>query len=166
MDNTIKKYSYITAFQPTEEKIELLKNKLLTEPLYLTDEARQERAVYQLITYYMYASRSVTYEFKDYGGILWFVEIIPGYKADVIMKLWDKKLWGPTLARDLRRMFPMVMRMYNLKRLSLQTPSESGAALAKFLGFTVEGRQKFGFRWEGKMMTNIMLRKVIDPRRK
>lgn len=162
MDKAIQKYTLIQRFMPTEEKVELLADKLLNEPMYISDEWRDSKRIYQLITYYMYASRSVTFELGDYAGILWFVEIIPEYRADIVFKLWDKSLWGPDLARELKAIFPDVMKMFRLKRLALQTPDEAGAKLAKLCGFAIEGRQKFGFRWNGRLMTNIMLRKVSD----
>ncbi len=164
--NTIKKYTTIKKFIPTEEKINKLANKLLYEPLYLDDAYRSPDKVKEMLTFYMYGNPGLLFEFKDFSGILWFVNIIPEYRADVIFKLWNKKLYGPTFARELKSMFSMFMKMYRIKRLSLQTPSDRGAALAKRMGFQIEGRQKYGFRWNGKLMTNIMLRKVVDKKRR
>lgn len=82
------------------------------------------------------------------------------------MKLWDKEAWGFPLVGELRRFINDTMRLYELRRLDLHTPSppddERGVRVAKILGFTIEGRQKYGFRWNGKLMTNTMLRKIRE----
>ena len=158
----IKQYHLIKQFVPSETKMEFLTDALITQPLYLPDEYRNRKAVIQLLLYYLYGSRSLMYEFGNWSGLIGFIDIIPTYKCSLIMKIWDKGAWGPDLCREIKRFMDDTMRLYDLRRISVQSASESGTKMLKLFGFVIEGRQKYGFRWNGKLMTNTMLRKIRE----
>jgi hypothetical protein len=158
----IKQYNLIKRFIPTETKMEFLTDVLLNKDLYLPDEYRDRKSVTQLLLYYLYGSRSLLYELGNWAGFMGFINIIPSYKCGFIMKLWDGEAWGFPLAKELKRFTSDQMKLYGLHRLELQTPDESGIRIAKIMGFVIEGNQKYGFRWNGKMLTNTCLRKIRE----
>lgn len=158
---SVEAYKTIRKFEPTEEKVKMLIDFLLNEPLYMSDEHRDREKIEKLVVYYLGDSPAMFYELGNFQGLLGFTEIVSKYKADVFFKLWDKQLWGPTFARELRKFVDSFMNHLELKRLSISTPDFQGAELAKkWCHFKVEGRQALGFSWNGQLLTNIMLRKL------
>ena len=88
--------SMFRIFVPNAEKIKLLSDKLLHEYLYLSDEFRDPKIIQGMMQLYLSGIASIIYEFPNFGGLIGFVNIVPDYKADIMFKLWDRKLWGPT----------------------------------------------------------------------
>jgi len=160
-----KPYTIIHAFKPTENKVRFIAKLMLEEPLYLSDEFRNPQTIQQVLIYYLYGSNAMWYELGDFGGILAFINVSPGYKAEILFWLWDKKVWSPGMAKELRDFSSDFMKWYKLKRLSASTPDERGVRIAEMAGFKVEGKCKFGFRWNGVLHTNVLLRKLWEGKK-
>lgn len=165
---------------PTPEKLVDISARLLTAPFFLPDELRNQAWVDMLVAA-MFAGPQFNwvYEIGDWRGVVAFQDIWPGYKAEVSFLLWDneflsgsknaasglrgKLCWGADFIRELRDVADLVMDEFRLKRLGLASPEEHTVRIAtRLLGFKVEGRQKYGFRQDGKMLTQNLLRRVRE----
>ena len=153
----------IRAFVPTKEKMNMLLNMLLEMPLYVTDEVRDPKklSVFLAGCFSGYVFNRF-YELGDFQGWLGFVNILPEYKCDVIFKFWDKKLWGPSIARELRDLSNFLMKTFKLKRMGAASADPVFIKIGKMMGFKVEGTQKNAFMWDGVLYNNILLRKLGD----
>ena len=152
---------FIRSFIPTEEKLESIYERFMTEPFYISNEYRKRMVIQQLMLYWFFSSQSVFYEIGNFSGLLGFIDIIPGYKSGLVFKFWDKSIWGKELARELKDLIDEFMKYFRLKRLAIETPDEGGVKLGKLFGFKVEGRQKFGFMMDDKkLITKYLLRKI------
>ena len=155
----------IMIFQPTPQKMQILIDRLLHEYLYIPDELRDSQKVTQLLQLYLAGANNLFYEFKNFGGILGFLNIIPEYKCEVIYKLWDMKLWGPTFLRDLKNSIALVIDEFQLIRMYSNTPDKKMERLAHMCGFKTECAQKHGFRWGGKLFPLKLLARTLDRKR-
>ena len=142
-----------TKFNPTEDKIKALSKKLMDEPLYLPDEFRDYELIHKMLFNNFSNKNNIFWEVGDFGGILGFINIIPTYKCDMFLKLWDKTLWGATFTRELKELIKTTMIKYNLKRLAADSQDIRMAKMGKIVGFKVEGRFKYGFCWNGEYHT-------------
>jgi len=170
----------LKVFVPTPEKLVDLSARLLTEPMFLPDENRNQTWV-ELIVAAMFAGPQLNwvYEIGNWDGIVAFQDIWPGYKAETSFLLWDngflsgskntvsglrgKLCWGADFIRELKDLVDLIMSEFKLKRMAIATPEMHTVDIAtRFLGFKVEGRQKYGFRFEGKTYTQHLLRRVKE----
>ncbi len=147
-----------TKFNPTEDKIKALSKKLMEEPLYLSDEHRDYELIHKILFNGFSNKNNIFYEIGEWGGLVGFVNIIPEYKADMFLKLWDKKLWGITFAKELKKLIKHTMIKYDLKRLASDSQDPRMAKMGKIVGFKVEGRFKYGFCWNKEYHTLHKLR--------
>jgi len=139
-------------FIPTREKLESFVLKLKDRYLYLSDENRNEAWISMLIAAQMFGPRkSAWYEIGDWQGMIAVVDIIPGWRGEVLFKIWDKSAWGPDLCRDILELKNTLAREFGIRRFSIQTPDESMTKLVKFIGFEQEGQLKDAFMWDGKL---------------
>lgn len=145
-------------FIPTEDKIKALSKKLMEEPLYLSDEFRNWELIHKMLFNNFSNKNNIFYEAGEFGGILGFINIVSGYKADMFLKLWDKSLWGASFARELKGLIKDTMIKYNLRRLASDSQDPRMAKMGKIVGFKVEGRFKYGFCWNGEYHTLHKLR--------
>ena len=166
MDEVIDNKSQLTLLRPflpsiTDEKLKVLATKMMESPFYLSDEWRNYESIWKLLfEYFNKPSGHVFYEIGDFGGILGFVNIMTNWKADVTFKLWNKDLWKPSLAKELKKTRNMVMKLFKLKRLSLDSGDERMIKFAKIFGFKVEGRQASNYMWDGKLGTRYIMRYI------
>ena len=170
----------LRALTPTPGQLEDLSRRLLNGPMYLSDEHRNQEWV-DLIVATMFSGPQLNwiYEIGDWAGIVAFQDIWPGYKAETSFFLWDnefmagskkdrvglrgKLCWGADFIRELNDVADLMMEEFQLKRLGIATPEETTVKIAtKWLGFKVEGRQKYGFRFDGKTYTQNLLRRVRE----
>lgn len=84
---------------------------------------------------------SLFIELGDYQGMLWFTNLIPGWKANVHVVLWDEKLHGRS--DEAREILNFYRRFLRLRRLSAYVPDRPEYANA------VRYCEKIGFRYEG-----------------
>ena len=142
-----------TKFNPTEDKIKALSKKLMEEPLYLSDEYRDYELIHKMLFNNFSNKNNIFYEIGEWGGLIGFVSIIPGFKCDIVFKLWDSTLWGLRFKTQVKELIKTIMEKYDLKRVSTESASERMVRMAKLCGFKVEGRFKYAFIWEKKMYT-------------
>jgi len=140
------------------KKLVVFKKNLLTKYLYVSDEYRTVAHIEKVLSgYIMSGGKSLLYEIGDFGGVTGFVDIIYGFKCDVIMKLWDKKIWGGDFVKAYRKLMDTIMDEFELKRISTSTPDDRIVRMAKMVGCVEEGVQKHGFMWKGKPMDLVLL---------
>lgn len=157
----------LTLFSPTIEKLQFIANKLATGFLYFPDEMRTPKKVFELMAYlFPYAVEPslrpfhVYYEIGKFDGLLGFTDIIPEYKCGALFKMWNGDVWGPTLARDLTEVTDRFMQEYRIKRMEIETADEKMVKVAKICGFKQEGTKALGFRFDGRLYTSYLLRKL------
>ena len=154
-------------FEPTIEKLQFIANKFATGFLYIPDELRSPQKVFELMAHlFPYAIEPalrpfhVYYEIGRFDGLVGFTNIIPEYRCGSFLKIWNKDIWGPTLARDLTELADRFMQEYHIKRMELETADERMVKVAKICGLKQEGTKALGFRFDGKLYTSYMLRKL------
>ena len=154
-------------FEPTIEKLQFIANKFATGFLYIPDELRSPQKVFELMAHlFPYAVEPalrpfhVYYEIGRFDGLVGFTNIIPEYRCGSFLKIWNKDIWGPTLARDLTELADRFMQEYHIKRMELETADERMVKVAKICGLKQEGTKALGFRFDGKLYTSYMLRKL------
>ena len=154
-------------FEPTIEKLQFIANKFTTGFLYIPDELRSPQKVFELMAHlFPYAVEPalrpfhVYYEIGRFDGLVGFTNIIPEYRCGSFLKIWNKDIWGPTLARDLTELADRFMQEYHIKRMELETADERMVKVAKICGLKQEGTKALGFRFDGKLYTSYMLRKL------
>ena len=101
---------------------------------------------------------NIIYEIKDWAGMLGFVQIVPHYQAAVYFKWWDDKQFNKSIYREIKQVIPLVMDELKLIRLYTDTACPKMLNWGKKFGFKIEGRQKYGFMWNGKPRTQYLLR--------
>lgn len=172
---------HLRVLVPTIEQLADLSIKFTETPMFLPDEHRNPAWV-DLLVVSMFNGPQLNwvYEIGQWDGILSFQDIWPGYKADVGFYLWNNRFtegakaervglrgklcWGADFIRELIDVTNLMMDEFQLKRLSLASPDEHTVKISKLVGFHVEGRQKYGFRHEGKTFTQYLLRKIREGR--
>lgn len=158
--------SMFKIFVPTEEKVQMFASKLLHEYLYLSDEYRDPRKIQSIMQIYLSGIASIFYELPSFGGMIGFMNIVPEYKAEITLKLWNLKLWGPTFLRELRDLTEKMMDELRLIRLYSSTPCVKMEKIAHLCGFKTECAQKYGFSWNGKYYPLRLLAKTRAIRRR
>jgi hypothetical protein len=104
---------------------------------YLPDARRNIQAFVQL-----YLSKdSAFFEVGEYQGVFWFSNVVPGWKADVHINLWDDAVKHQSL--EAKRILNQLMHLFRLRHSFASIP-----ALPKFepaLRYT----EKVGFSYHG-----------------
>jgi RimJ/RimL family protein N-acetyltransferase len=159
--------SLLKLFEPTIEKLQFIANKFTTGFLYIPDELRSTQKVFELMEHlFPYAIEPslrpfhIYYEIGRFDGLVGFTNIIPEYRCGSFLKIWNPEIWGPTLARDLTELADRFMQEYRIKRMELETADERMVKVAKICGLKQEGTKALGFRFDGKLYTSYMLRKL------
>ncbi len=154
-------------FAPTIEKLQFIANKFATGYLYAPDEMRSPQKILELMAHlFPYAvppqnrAFHVYYEIGQFEGLVGFTNIIPEYRCGAFLKIWNKPVWGPTLARDLTELADRFMQEYHIKRMELETADERMVRVAKICGLKQEGTKALGFRFDGRLYTSYLLRKL------
>lgn len=142
-----------------KEKICLIAKELMTKKFNLPDEERNYPNIYAKLAIYGNPYRHLFYEFGEFSGLLGFLDIYYGYKADVMLKIWDESVWNKTLMRQLIDITDMVARELKLKRLNTETADEKVKRLAEMGGFKVEGKRANDFMYDGILYTNFFMGK-------
>lgn len=154
---------HLSTFVLTTDRARDLIDRLKDTPLYLSDEWREEPMISSiLLSHFNGAFDNSFIEIGDWQGLLGLVNIVDGWKADLFFKLWDKSIWGPGLRRELEEALNDLCDEYKLERVSLMTPDEHTAKLARSVGFVDEGKLINSFKWDGKAYDTICL--VLDRR--
>ncbi len=172
LDYFRKPGKHLKVFEPTRDKLEILADKLMNTPMYLSDEYRTEPQIAALMQYWFPSGDSeikplnIFYEMGDFGGLMGFVNIQPEWRSDLFFKVWDRGIVGPTLARDIKNLIKKFMIEWKLKRLALASPDEkAGKFFGNVCNFRTEGTLKYGFMFHGKPTTLFMYRRILEPRK-
>jgi hypothetical protein len=149
-------------FVPTQEKIDILARRLLNDYLYMADEERDPIIIQKYIDRYFSPYHppldiSLFYELDNFDGFVGFTGIQPEYKCNVSFKIWNPKIWGPTLARENKELAKLIMNEFKLKRMSSASPDRDMVKFAKLAGFKQEGARRYGFKWNDKFFTYYLL---------
>lgn len=148
----------LKAFVPTVPRLEDLSKRLKETRLYLPDDMRENDMISVLIlSYFGGRFKNVFFEMGDWGGLMGLTGIVEGWKADFFFKIWDKKLWGPTLCREIVDKLRQLFDEYRLERISLYTPDEHMGRFALKHGFEHEGILYKNFRWNGEFFDTICM---------
>jgi len=109
-------------------------------------------------------SLNLVYEIGDWAGILGFLQITPGYQAAVYFKWWDEKQFNHKIYRQIGEVVDIIFEELDLIRLYTDTAESKMLNWAKHFGFKIEGRQKYGFMWNGEPKTQYLLRLLREER--
>ena len=161
---------HLHIFEPTQEKLESLSRKLYLNYLWLPDEYRTPKGIEATMQYlFPYGvdkeirPMNIFYEMGEFQGLLGFVNMIPEYRAELFVKIWDKAIFGPDLAREGKALVKRFMREWKLIRLGFSTPDErNGNFIARLLGLKNEGTQGKAFKFDGKFFTNHLYRRIVE----
>ena len=134
----------------------------MEESLYLSDEFRGYELIHKMIFEGFSNEENMYYEMGNFGGLLGFVNIVPNYKADMVFKIWDTKIWGLGFAKELKALIKETMEKYNLKRMTTESADTKVIKFAKILGWKIEGRFKYGFKWDNKFYTLHRIRIIRE----
>lgn len=148
---------HIHPFVPTEDKINVLVEKLKNEYLWLSDEFRSEEKICAILTHYFGAADCVVYEYGDFKAVFIIHGIIPGWKANLSFKLVDPAVWSPAFVRECREFLMKAMAKFGLIRLATSTPDMRVVKMARMVGFDSEGTHFKGFRWDGNYYDDTLM---------
>ena len=146
-------------FVPTQEKLRLLAERFRDNYLWISDEYRNKESIAAILASdFLLDHFNVWYEMGDYDGLVGFLDIVPGHKCRLALKLWNPGIWKPSTAKQGRALIKLIMDEFKLKRMESDSADQKMVDMAtKFFGFKKEGGRKYGFRWNGKFFSNIML---------
>lgn len=144
-------------FEADKTKLMNVAKHLMGDFLNLSDEFRSYPIIYNLMHQYFCNPNNLIYEIGDNQAMLGFVAIYPTFKADLIFKLFDKKLWNKQLVRESKQVIEFVMKEFKLKRLNTSTPDDRIVKMSKMVGFEVEGERENNFMFDGKLFKEFLL---------
>jgi len=142
-----------TKFKPTDVKIKELADRLMNDYLYLSDEFRDWTFIHKMLFNNFGNENNIFYEIGEWDGLIGFVNVLEGWKCDVVFKLWNPKLWGFRFKTQVKQLIKAIMEKHDLKRIATESADERMTRMAKICGFKTEGRFKNAFVWEDKMYT-------------
>lgn len=149
-------------FIPTQEKLESLRQHLINDYLYMSDEVRNEVAANFVIGRMFYNPAAIYYEIGDWKGVCGFRDIIPGKSAHATFKFWGTDIWGKTLIREMRQVLSLFEYEFRLVRIESETADPRIEKLTKMIGFEREGAKRKGFVFDGKFYDLILLGRVKE----
>jgi hypothetical protein len=155
----------ITPFRPADDdaRLKKLSFTLMNQDLLLSDEVRNYDYIWGLILDRLVPAKDDFYEVEPWRGVMVITEIVPGYKGRLYLWLWDGQIHrDENFTAELRGHLDTQMARFGIKRLEFDTPDPALSEWMKAFGFKVEGRQKYGFKWRDKMITNYLLRKIKE----
>jgi hypothetical protein len=145
-------------FIPTRDKLRLLATRLYENYLWISDEYRNQESITALLAGDFLLNRlNIWYELGDYDGLVGFLDIVPGHKCRLAMKLWNPLIWKPSIVKQGRKLIRLIMDEFRLRRVSSDSADNKMVHMATMVGFKKEGARKHEFRWNGKFMPLVML---------
>ena len=132
-------------------KVNKFKKFLMEKYLYTSDEHRTQAGVERGITNLICGPHlKLAYEIGDFQGLIIFTNIVYGHKADMIFKIWDKKLFGKDFVRACQKLVGIVMDNMRLKRVTSHSADPKMVRLSEMAGFKVEGKSPYVMKWDDK----------------
>lgn len=160
----MSEYKFFKLFEPTEDKIKFFGRKLMDEFLFLPDWERNYDSIYRVIFYYLsMPQKNLIYEIGDYDGILIFANIIPGFKCDLVCKIWNSGSWGANLVREAKDLISNTMDNLQLQRMETSPADPRMVRIGRMIGFKIEGCRKDSFLFDGKLYDNFILGLIKKP---
>ena len=157
----------IHTFTPTPEKMMAVANMLMTRELYLVDNMRDWNTVYAIAASYVNRpQQNMIFEMGDFDGLVGFLNVLPGYKATLLFKLWNPDIWKLSLTKEVRKFIADGMKNLGLVRLDTHTADPRIVRMAKMAGFKVEGCRRLNFPWNGVLYDEIILAIIKEPKEK
>jgi len=150
-----------------DERLKDISYQLVNHPFLLSDEARSYDFAWRYIFDVICGGKVQFYGVENDSGqikaLLAFTLIIPGHKAAMDLWLWDYTLFdNEKFIEEMKEFLEKQMLKYALHRLSYETADAELAQRLADLGFKIEGRQKYAFMKNEKMITNFLLRKIKE----
>ena len=145
---------------PFYQKVSKLQRLLMKRPLWISDEHRTEKAIEAIVSYYFSQKNfSIWYEFGDFQAIIGFMDIYPGFKCELTLKLIDKNIWGADFLRAIKDLVDLYIKELRLKRVGTETMDKKIVRMAEMAGFLYEGSRPDFYRWENKFYPKYILGK-------
>jgi len=138
-------------FIPTKDKVAKLAKELIDGKLNLPDEYRNPQSIANLLLMYFSNPTHLFYEIGKFGGVLGFAYIQEGHKAELLMKMWNKNIWKPSVVKEAKRLIKTIMDEFNLIRINVETADERVVKMAKILGMEEDGIRKKNFMFDGEL---------------
>lgn len=139
-------------------KVNKFKRFLHEKYLYTSDENRDAESIGRgVFNMFCGPHLDLYYEVGDFQGMIIFARIIAGHKADMIFKIWDKKLFSKDFVRACQKLTALVMDNLNLIRLTTHSADPKMVKLAEMAGFKSEGKSPYSMKWNGKYHTSHTL---------
>ncbi len=142
-------FKHYKPFFPTNEKIAKLTKEFMGGRLNLSDEYRNQYSIYNILLMYFNNPANLFYEIDDFGGVLGFANIVMGHKCDLLMKMWDKSIWKPSVVKEAKQIIKTMMDEFNLIRINSESADEKVVKMMKILGMKEDGIRKKNFSWDG-----------------
>lgn len=152
--------AHIKLFTQTDENIKKLAKHLMEDFLNMSDEFRNYEIIHSILAKNLNSPRALFYEIGNMQTIIGFINIIPHFKAGVLLVIIDKTIWGATIAREVKLLFNYIIDTFKLKRLSSETPDPRVVKVAQMMGFQIEGRKEKDFVWNNRLYTMFLLGRI------
>ncbi len=147
-------------------KVNKFKRFLQEKYLYTSDEHRDTESIDRgVFNMFCGPHLDLYYEAGDFQGFIVFARIVPGHKADMIFKIWDKKLFSKDFVRACQKLAALIMDNLKLVRLTTHSADPKMVRLAEMSGFKSEGKSPYSMKWNGEYHTSHTLglvREVSD----
>lgn len=153
----------ISVFEPTDQKVSDFIDRLMTTPLYVSDEHRDRRSLEAEFSRVCASPNSVVLDLNG-GGLLGFTDVIEGWKCRAFLKLWDKTKWTVGLVREMKMAVERVAQTARVFRFETQTADPIIVKLAGIFGFKTEGVLVDGFRWNNKFYDLVLMANCMERR--
>ena len=146
----MKQFSMFKIFSPDDEKLKIIATHIKNKKFNLDDAYRDYNTIWNIIFPQFFIQGNMFFEAGDFQGILGLANIVPTRSASVMMKIWDKKVWGATIVRQTRGLLKYIMGELQLRRLETSSPDPIVVRMCTMVGFKEEGIKIRSFKWNGK----------------
>ena len=146
-----------------DERLKVFVGYLMKKDRYVSDELRNYDTLWQLVFQMFYGKElNLIFEVGDFQGLVGFMNIIPGWKCSVMLKLWDKEMWKKSHVRDGKKLVDRIFNGFDLIRIEGNSPDPKIVKIAEMFGFSEEGHKYKGFKWDGKVFDITLLSKLKE----
>lgn len=150
-------FKHYKPFFPTNEKIAKLTKEFKDGYLNLSDEYRNQYSIYNILLMYFNNPANLFYEIGNFGGVLGFANIVGGHKCDILMKMWDKEIWKPSVVKEAKEIIKTIMDEFKLIRINTETADIRVKKMCTILGFKEDGIREKDFSFDGKKFSLFLL---------
>ena len=150
-----------------DERLKDISYQMVNHPFILSDEVKSYDFAWRYIFDVVCGGKIQFYGIEnDSGqmkGLMAVTSIVPGHKAELIFWVWEYTLFdSEKFIEEMKEFLEKQMLKYAIHRLSYETSDAELAKRLEDLGFKIEGRQKYAFMKNEKMITNFLLRKIKE----